>query len=93
MGPVRNGRSRLLYICDWLPPDFGAVGQYSVMFARELATRGSDVTLAGLSTFGNCDDTETLGQGRYREAENLNRKALAFLRFRAAHATMLCNPN
>ena len=29
-----------LYICDWLPPDFGAVGQYSVIFARELAAEG-----------------------------------------------------
>jgi hypothetical protein len=58
---------RLVYICDWLPPDFGAVGQYSVSFARELATEGYDVTLAGLSTLGNGDNTETIGLGRYRE--------------------------
>jgi hypothetical protein len=58
---------RLVYICDWLPPDFGAVGQYSVLFARELATKGYDVTLAGLSTFGSSDYTEMMGLGRYHE--------------------------
>lgn len=43
--------SRLVYICDWLPPDFGAVGQYSVLFARELArNRGLHVTLVGLTS-------------------------------------------
>lgn len=43
--------SRLVYICDWLPPDFGAVGQYSVLFARELARdRGLHVTLIGLTS-------------------------------------------
>lgn len=64
---IAKDRRRLVYICDWLPPDFGAVGQYSVLFARELATKGYDVTLAGLSTFGNSDYTETMGLGRYRE--------------------------
>ncbi|OAF07450.1 hypothetical protein [Bradyrhizobium neotropicale] len=43
--------SRLVYICDWLPPDFGAVGQYSVLFARDLARdRGLHVTLVGLTS-------------------------------------------
>ena len=28
---------RLVYICDWLPPDFGAVGQYAVLSARDWA--------------------------------------------------------
>jgi len=58
---------RILYICDWLPPDFGAVGQYSVLFARELARKGHDVTLAGLSSQGDCDAAEIIGAGRYRE--------------------------
>ena len=31
---------RLVYICDWLPPDFGAVGQYAVLFARQWASDG-----------------------------------------------------
>ena len=32
---VPDAMHRLVYLCDWLPPDFGAVGQYSLLFARE----------------------------------------------------------
>ena len=39
-----------MIIADWLPPDFGAVGQYMQMRARALAERGHDVTLIGLSS-------------------------------------------
>lgn len=39
-----------LYICDWLPPDFGAVGQYSLLFARRRAEEGRNVALLGLSS-------------------------------------------
>ena len=41
---------RLVYICDWLPPDFGAVGQYAVLVAREWASEGWAVTLVGLTS-------------------------------------------
>src|SRR5262249_47060362 len=41
---------RLVYICDWLPPDFGAVGQYSEIFAREWARDGWAVILVGLTS-------------------------------------------
>jgi hypothetical protein len=41
---------RLVYICDWLPPDFGAVGQYGVVFARQWANDGWAVTLVGLTS-------------------------------------------
>jgi hypothetical protein len=41
---------RIVIIADWLPPDFGAVGQYMQMRARSLAARGHDVTLVGLSS-------------------------------------------
>ncbi|HEV3459569.1 MAG TPA: glycosyltransferase [Thermoanaerobaculia bacterium] len=57
---------RLLYLCDWLPPDFGAVGQYSLQFARERAAGGEDVVLAGLSSTGDSATDETLGAGRLR---------------------------
>jgi hypothetical protein len=50
---------RLVYICDWLPPDFGAVGQYAVLFAREWAGQGWAVTLVGL----------TSGQSSHSESE------------------------
>ena len=42
--------ARLVYICDWLPPDFGAVGQYSMLFARQFASEGWDVSLVGLTS-------------------------------------------
>jgi hypothetical protein len=41
---------RLVYICDWLPPDFGAVGQYAEVFARQWASGGWAVTLIGLTS-------------------------------------------
>jgi len=41
---------RLVYICDWLPPDFGAVGQYALLFARQWASEGWAVTLVGLTS-------------------------------------------
>ena len=55
---------KLVYLCDWLPPDFGAVGQYSLLFARERAERGEDVTLVGLSSSGESVVSEPLGRGR-----------------------------
>ncbi|HEY2737427.1 MAG TPA: acyltransferase family protein [Thermoanaerobaculia bacterium] len=48
--PSTPERRRLVYLCDWLPPDFGAVGQYSLLFARQRAAAGEEVTLAGLSS-------------------------------------------
>ena len=41
---------QLVYLCDWLPPDFGAVGQYATLFARQWAAEGWSVTLVGLSS-------------------------------------------
>ena len=43
-------KKRLVYLCDWLPPDFGAVGQYAVHFAGEWASEGWAVILVGLSS-------------------------------------------
>jgi hypothetical protein len=43
-------KKRLVYICDWLPPDFGAVGQYAMLDARERASEGWAVTLVGLAS-------------------------------------------
>jgi hypothetical protein len=55
-----------LYICDWLPPDFGAVGQYSLIFARSQATEGRRVVLGGLSSHGHQEVIEACGKGRLR---------------------------
>jgi hypothetical protein len=62
----RSGKIDILYICDWLPPDFGAVGQYSLMLARELATEGNRVVLAGLSSHGHEETEEAIGGGHLR---------------------------
>lgn len=56
----------LVYLCDWLPPDFGAVGQYSLLFARERAAAGEDVVLAGLSSTTSSIEEESVGAGRLR---------------------------
>ncbi|HEY4596687.1 MAG TPA: hypothetical protein VIJ02_09830 [Thermoanaerobaculia bacterium] len=58
--------TRLVYLCDWLPPDFGAVGQYSLLFARERAAQGDDVVLAGLSSTAGSVEEERHGEGRLR---------------------------
>ncbi|MFM2044885.1 MAG: hypothetical protein RLY86_3461 [Pseudomonadota bacterium] len=51
-------------ICDWLPPDFGAVGQSSLQLARNDARDGRDILLIGLSTTdGRADMTERFDQG------------------------------
>ena len=57
-------QKRLVYICDWLPPDFGAVGQYSMLFAREWASSGWVVTLVGLTTgLSECEHLGPVGDG------------------------------
>jgi hypothetical protein len=61
---------RLVYICDWLPPDFGAVGQYAVLFARQWASEGWMVTLVGL----------TSGKSSYRAAEPIEDGSLEVIR-------------
>ena len=57
-------KRQLVYICDWLPPDFGAVGQYALLDARERASDGWAVTLVGLTTArSNRQAAEAVGQG------------------------------
>ena len=50
-----DSRRMTFYIVDWLPPDFGAVGQYAMLFAREIAATGRRVCLIGLT--GRCRET------------------------------------
>ena len=66
LGRVRTQAmtKRLVFICDWLPPDFGAVGQYAVLDARERASEGWVVTLVGLTSGPSCRRAaEPVGQG------------------------------
>jgi hypothetical protein len=50
-------------LCDWLPPDFGAVGQYAEQFARTVAAQGAAVTLIGFSSSGDRLSSENVGAG------------------------------
>ncbi len=54
---------RIVIIADWLPPDFGAVGQYMEMRAQGLAERGHEVTLVGLTTGAGSTVREEIGKG------------------------------
>ncbi|MGQ0580717.1 MAG: hypothetical protein ACT4O6_02175 [Reyranella sp.] len=58
---------RVAIIADWLPPDFGAVGQYMQMRARALAEQGHEVTLIGLSSGESSTRQETRGRGSLSE--------------------------
>jgi hypothetical protein len=58
---------RIVIIADWLPPDFGAVGQYMQLRARALAERGHDVTLIGLTSGATSQRREPRGKGTLTE--------------------------
>ncbi|MBX9944445.1 MAG: hypothetical protein K2Y40_10235 [Reyranella sp.] len=58
---------RLVIIADWLPPDFGAVGQYMQMRARALAEAGHDVTLIGLTSGAGSKVRGARGKGTLTE--------------------------
>jgi hypothetical protein len=53
----------LFYVVDWLPPYFGAVGQYAAILAPELALAGRDVHLIGLTQDARSTSREQLGPG------------------------------
>lgn len=58
---------RIVIIADWLPPDFGAVGQYMQMRAQRLAEQGHDVTLVGLATGSGSKAHRERGKGSLTE--------------------------
>jgi hypothetical protein len=58
---------RIVIIADWLPPDFGAVGQYMQMRARSLAEHGHDVALVGLASGAGSETREARGKGTLTE--------------------------
>ena len=65
--PFDLAEKRLVIIADWLPPDFGAVGQYMQMRAEALAEKGHDVTLVGLSSAAGSTTRTTRGKGTLTE--------------------------
>jgi hypothetical protein len=65
-----ENRKPLFYVVDWLPPDFGAVGQYGRLFAGEIA-RTCKVYLIGL-TSGTAEKTrEYFGPGAFLETTKI----------------------
>lgn len=54
---------RIVIVADWLPPDFGAVGQYMKMRAESLAEHGHEVTLVGLATTTGSVVRREIGKG------------------------------
>jgi hypothetical protein len=63
--------ARIVMLCDWLPPDFGAVGQYAMTFARDLAGEGHDVALVGFSSHSGSCVEEEVGAGRLASSPHL----------------------
>ena len=47
-----------VYLVDWLPPDFGATGQYIKGFANKDAESGLNTALIGLSSSNFSEDFE-----------------------------------
>jgi glycosyltransferase involved in cell wall biosynthesis len=60
---VSSNSCCLFYVVDWLPPDFGAVGQYAVVFAREMANASRQVTLVGLTSGPSRSEVERFATG------------------------------
>jgi hypothetical protein len=63
----------LFYIVDWLPPDFGAVGQYGLIFAREIAEREKrKVFLIGLTSRAFSVEREVFAGGGELEIHKIS---------------------
>src|SRR6266481_5989530 len=74
-------RNQLFYIVDWLPPDFGAVGQYGAIFARDIAVAGRDVRLIGLTTGEYSTTREVLPNGHVFETTRIHGSMYSKSRF------------
>ena len=55
---------KIVFFCDWLPPDLGAVGQYAIVFVRGLAEQGNDVYLFGFTSSTSGIESKDTGYGR-----------------------------
>src|SRR5262245_19469398 len=73
--------NQLFYLVDWLPPDFGGVGQYGAIFAHNLAVSGRDVRLIGLTTGDTTTTQEELPNGKLFEATRIQSLNYAKSRF------------
>ena len=62
-------KRRIVILVDWLPPDFGAVGQYMLLRARSLAEGGHNVELIGLTSGVASTKRVALGAGTLTEVK------------------------
>lgn len=63
----------LFYLVDWLPPDFGAVGQYGLLFAREYADQEKrKVLLIGLTSGSSSIEKEVFVGGGELEIHRIS---------------------
>jgi hypothetical protein len=56
----------LVFLCDWLPPEFGAVGQYALQYARQRASGGEHVVLYGLTSGVSWVEEDSIGGDQLR---------------------------
>jgi hypothetical protein len=68
---VSSNTCHLFYVVDWLPPEFGAVGQYAMVFAREMAEAGRQVTLVGLTSGPSSAEVERFASGGILETARI----------------------
>jgi len=61
-----NGDIALVFLCDWLPPEFGAVGQYALRYAGQRASGGEEVVLFGLTSGESSTEEESVGSGKLK---------------------------
>ncbi len=55
---------RLLYLVDWLPPDYGAIGQYALLESRQRAQDGESILLVGFSSERDSVEEHDFGDGQ-----------------------------
>ncbi|AVP99868.1 hypothetical protein C7S18_23005 [Ahniella affigens] len=60
---MTESRRSILLLADWLPPDFGAIGQYALQHAEKLAAEGHSVCLVGFSSTAASAEEATCGDG------------------------------
>lgn len=72
MGVRAGEQPHVIYVVDWLPPDFGAVGQYAAIAARDLAEMGRAVRLIGLTSGAPGSTSERLTGGGVIEITRLH---------------------
>lgn len=72
---MKDNEFDIVMICDWLPPDFGAVGQYAFLAARERAIAGERVALIGITTSTSSIASESFKSGGLLKTRKVQAKA------------------